>query len=531
MNRFDLTLTPYRVAEGWGGLDVAFRAELSTVKAGDVLLTVPAVVASVPGSVYTVADMTVTDDVGALALREEAGPSSSMETTRHFIADRDTVGAIAVAVRAPVREIDVRTPVGPLFDLRREDLGLFGAGVSFLPLPATDAEFDCSLTWVLEPGVSAVSSHGSGDRSWRGNIESFSRSLYGAGTPRVSPAGDPDFGIHAYSDVPFDIDGLSAYLRALHTDMSAFFEEENPSYHVLVRKNPAKGSGGTSFPASFAFGYSPTEPSDERELRLLLAHEMVHNWPTLSEGWEESAWYSEGTAEFYSLVLPLRAGILSTDDFAALLSEMYRRYDANPQRVLATADAAEIFWSDLRAQTIPYGRGLQYLVLIDAQLREATDDQTSLDDVVLDILRSQRRGESVGIEGWLDRIGAVLGDGVRAEYDAMMAGDALPRPTRNVEGVIRPAAVTAPEHELGFDMQSFSHDPRLLTGLVAGSAAERAGLREGDELLTRRISYAAAKDGSTPLTIAIKRDGEELEITYEPRGKDIPTTDWSVLGS
>lgn len=528
MKRFDLKLEPYRDATGWAGFAVEYRVDLDAVADGDVLFTLPAVVASVPGSAYGISDMTVTDAAGALSLREEMGEASSMQTMRHFFADRATVGPVSVAFRAPVRDVDERTPVGPLFDVRREHLGLFGAGVSFLPLPVTEEEFFCSVTWILEEGVTAVSSHGTGNREWQGTTESLSRCLFGAGTPHSAPAKDADFGIHAYSEVPFDLDALADYLRAIHVEMSEFFEETRANYHVLVRRNPARGSGGTSFPSSFAFGYSPLEKPDERDLRLLLAHEMVHNWPTLSEGWEEAAWYSEGAAEFYSVVLPLRAGILPPADAAELLSEMYRRYDANPLRSLDIADAAEIFWSDLRAQTIPYGRGLQYLVLVDSQLREATADAVSLDTIVLDILRAQRRGESVGIEQWLDRLESALGPTCRGDYADMIAGRPLDRPTRALEGILLPTDARAVEHELGVDMQSFSQTPRILSGLIPGSAADQAGLRNGDELLTRRISYAAAKDGSTPLTISISRDGVERDVTYAPRGADVVTTDWVV---
>ena len=529
---FDLELTPFRSAEGWAGIDARYRAEFGPVAAGEVLLRLPAVIASVPGAVYGLEDIRVRDSAGAVPLTEVEGTSDPMSTYRHFLADRDVDGVVEVAVRAPVRDVDLRTPVGPLFDLRREPLGLFGAGCTFLPVPVSaESEFDFSLTWHLDEGVTAVSSHGAGDevRRWSGDIASIEHCLFGAGTPIIAPDGATNFGIHAYSDVPFDLDGLSSYLRDIHTTMSAFFEEENPQYHVLVRRNPDKGSGGTSFPSSFAFGYSPTTEVDEADLRTLLAHEMVHNWPHLDEDWTVGSWYSEGTAEFYSLVLPWRAGILDSATFAEQLTDMYRRYDANPRRHLSYAAAADLFWADLRAQTIPYGRGIQYLVAVDARLRAESAGEVSLDDIVIDIQRAQRRGEKVLVEGWLQRIEKVIGEQARIDYDAMVAGEPIERPTELFQGVLRPVPVVAPEHDLGFDIVSFQ-EPRRITGLVAGSAAERAGLRDGDELVTRRFSYSAARDGSTPLDIVIARDGEEVTVRYEPRGGDIRTTDWVVDG-
>ncbi len=530
---FDLDLTPVRDGADWTGIDVSYRADVPSVPAGDGLLALPRVVASIPGAPYATADLRVSDTAGPLTLTEIDGPDGPMMTGRIWVADRDTVGAITLDVHAPVREIDVRTPVGPLFDLRREPLGLFGAGFTILPLPLTgDAdEFDFTLTWHLEPGVSAVSSRGTGDvpRRWSGPVSDLQRCLFGAGTPIVEPQGDERFGIHAYSEVPFDLVEISAYLRELHVVMTRFFEEPDGHYQVLVRRNPDKGSGGTSFPSSFAFGYSPTVPVDPQELRSLLAHEMVHNWPTLAEGWEEASWYSEGSAEFYSLVLPWRAGVLSADSLARQLSDMYRRYDTNPLRSLSFGACADVFWADPRAQTMPYGRGVRYLVDVDTRLRESSDGRTSLDDIVLDILRAQRGGSTVTIEGWLDRIAAHLGDRVRDEYRSMIDGAPVPWPSAPFQGAFAPAVVDAVEHDLGFDVSSFHGEPRTVGGVVDGGPAAEGGLRDGDELVSRKFDFSKGVDGTTPLSLVVRRDGREQSITYVPAGVSVPTIEWTPI--
>ena len=67
---FDLELTPFRSAEGWAGIDARYRAEFGPVAAGEVLLRLPAVIASVPGAVYRVEDIRVSDSAGAVPLTE-----------------------------------------------------------------------------------------------------------------------------------------------------------------------------------------------------------------------------------------------------------------------------------------------------------------------------------------------------------------------------------------------------------------------------------------------------------------------------
>jgi predicted metalloprotease with PDZ domain len=52
-----------------------------------------------------------------------------------------------------------------------------------------------------------------------------------------------------------------------------------------------------------------------------LAHEMAHNWPRLDLPLEHSS-YTEGIAEYYSLVLPYRFGIYTREMFVERMNLM-----------------------------------------------------------------------------------------------------------------------------------------------------------------------------------------------------------------
>ena len=386
MPSFDLTLAPYRRDDAWAGFDVRYCVELDSVPAGDVLLTLPDVFVSMPGA--RVEDLVARDESGGLLLTEADPMPRPQGVYRAWVADRATNGPVEVSVRAPAREIDEHTPVGPLLDLRPEPLGLFGAGGFFIPLPTTDDAFEISVRFDLPDGATAVTTRGPGDQTWTGPLETVVMSFFGAGTPVIEPADSPDFAIHAYSDVNFDLVSVAEYVRALHGRMSAFFEDDGASYHVLVRQFLGRGSGGTALPpGSFAFGYSVKEPKDSHELQLLLAHEMTHNWPHLDFPLDISgatSWFSEGAAEYYSLVLSHRFGLLSDDEFAAEVTERFAWYDANPLRGLTNDEAIAAYWTDPRAQRLPYGRGFQHLIATDMHIRNATAGQHSLDDVVIE---------------------------------------------------------------------------------------------------------------------------------------------------
>jgi predicted metalloprotease with PDZ domain len=67
-------------------------------------------------------------------------------------------------------------------------------------------------------------------------------------------------------------------------------------------------------------------------------------------------------------------------------------------------------------------------------------------------------------------------------------------------------------YELGFDRERSLKDQRV-RGLVPGSAAEKAGLREGDDLLGWQILVDTAKK----TTLQVRRGNQARDIEYFPR--------------
>ncbi|MFJ2504498.1 hypothetical protein [Microbacterium sp. NPDC087592] len=533
MPRFELDLRPVADGDVWTAFDVHYLVDLPAVAAGETLLSIPEVVVSIPATPYRTEDLAVSDDAGPLVLTEAEPTSDSSGVYRHWVADRTTEGRVEVAFRAPVRPHDELTPVGPLFDLRAEELGLFGAGLNFLVLPGDVSTpdgpvFDFSLRWLLDEGVQAVSSYGTGDRSWSGPLQSVAFCYYAAGTPHRTPEGSGDFGIHSYNDTPFDLDEIGEYVARLHTEFTRFFEDEGSSYHVLIRKNLGQGTGGSAFPGSFAFAFSAVGETETDQLRSLLAHEMAHNWPTLNDHRSAISWYTEGTAEYYSHVLPHRTGILSTPALAAQLTDRFQQYDTNAMRGLDNDAASAAYWADPRAQRIPYGRGLRYLIATDGRIRQATDGEKTLDDVVLDILRAQRAGEQVGAAGWVERVAAFTGVDAQRDFDAMAAGTPIPLPDVPFEGM-RAVPATAAEYDLGFDVASFRSDGRRVQGLRPDSAAARAGVRDGDALVDLALPYHASRYSDRPLSLNVVRAGEPLVFDYLPAGDQVATVRWEAL--
>jgi hypothetical protein len=81
-------------------------------------------------------------------------------------------------------------------------------------------------------------------------------------------------------------------------------------------------------------------------------------------------------------------------------------------------------------------------------------------------------------------------------------------------------------YELGFDPEVLVEKDRIVRGLVPGSEAEKAGLRNGDRLVRPVPQDVAASSQTYKLTYPVRRGTEEFTISYLPRGEAVATPQW-----
>jgi hypothetical protein len=63
-------------------------------------------------------------------------------------------------------------------------------------------------------------------------------------------------------------------------------------------------------------------------------------------------------------------------------------------------------------------------------------------------------------------------------------------------------------------------------GLIPGSAAQRAGVRDGDEITQPVPQDRIQGEQDGVLTLKLLRDGKPLEISYVPRGETVEAYQW-----
>lgn len=80
--------------------------------------------------------------------------------------------------------------------------------------------------------------------------------------------------------------------------------------------------------------------------------------------------------------------------------------------------------------------------------------------------------------------------------------------------------VEVPTFELGMERAALL-ERNTVTGLHANSEAKRAGMREGDRVVSMSIYW---DDVSKPVKLTVRRGGETSTITYFPRGHIVGVT-------
>jgi hypothetical protein len=507
-------------------------------QAGAPLLRLPTKANTVVTSADDITGLVATDTFGPLALtskdRDEDGPN----TVRVWSVSRATEGAVTIryhvaidAGRAPL--------VAPQYELRTEAGTVSGAANSFVLLPADAVPRRVRVRWDLDrmgTGATAASSLGLGDVVASAPLtpERLGSVYYMAGRPGVyrDPVGG-FFGV--WQGTPaFDAAATMRWAGQLHGYYGKFFGYMPPSFGVFARTNAGNPGSGIGLVDSFAFTFGPTSTAEQ--MRTLLAHEMLHAWVNSLDGSMDAAngldaaWFGEGLAVYYQRTLPYRAGLISAQAFLDDLNETAGRYYTNAMIAAPNAEIAAGFWRDTRIRVLPYDRGSLYFASVDAAIRRQSGGKRSLDDVVRAMLAARQRGEAMTLAMWRRMLAAELGMPGIVAFDAMLAGGTVLPPSDAFGPCFTRTTARLRRWQLGFDPASLAASPKIVRGLIPGSSAALAGLRNGDRVTASFPQDGPQGDQHAILTVKIERGGVPIEIRYLPRGELVDVWQWRVGG-
>lgn len=515
-------------------VDLTISASGMEAKAGERLFRLPVVANTVVTSAKDIERLAASDDAGAIPTTTADEKQDDSNVYRFWHAGRPVNGTVTIRYRVP---IDAALPpfALPQYELRTEGATFSGSATSFVALPADGKDRRVRVSWDLSSmpqGAIGVSSFGIGNVETKAAYSSdrLGSVYYMGGRPGVfrSPTGG-FFG--AWQGKPsFSAPELMQWAAKLHSFYGRFFDIKPASFGVFGRTNPLNPGSGIGLTDSFAFTFNHS--STMADLRSLLAHEMLHSWVrSFDESMDApnglaASWFGEGLAVHYQRLLPYRAGLITAEEFLDDLNSTAGRYYTNAKINVPNAAIPAGFWRDTRVRVLPYDRGSLYFAKVDADIRKASKGQRSLDDIVRSMLATRQKGQRMDLALWIRLLRAELGEAGARDFEDMLAGKVVLPPSDAFGACFVRTTRPLRRFDLGFDPATLTQKPKIVRGLVPGSNAAQAGLRDGDEILNSFPQDGLQADQSAYLDLQVRRGDEKLTIRYQPRGETVQAYQW-----
>ena len=333
-------------------------------------------------------------------------------------------------------------------------------------------------------------------------------------------------------------------IQQMSPPMEAVFQETPwETYSTLLVFDPDFPGGSALEHQNSHVGIYANNFMGSPILGLITAHEIFHAWnvkrlrpadmvPYDYGGSQPTTllWVSEGITDYYADLAMVRGQILPPIVFYRITSGKINSVNGAPP--VALEDASLSTWISPTDGTgdVYYDKGSLAGFMIDILIRDATDNQASLDDVMRDLYRSTYlEGEGFTLEQWWDAVTRAADGRAFTEFHERFVDGRDPYPWDEVlplAGMIV-ATDTIRLPLLGAFYLPDSAGIRV-TALTAGGAAEAAGIEAGDYLLqvgdvladgpqwsaVFRARYASADEGS-PLAVRVRRG--DREITFETK--------------
>jgi hypothetical protein len=520
-------------------VDVTVTMDGLNTAAGSPLLRMPLVTSNVETVATTIERLSVTDTKGPLELTFKDDTEGGLAQYRHWEAARAIEGELVAHYRAPISEVLAPRGAAPPLELRSDSGAFSGEGDTFLLLPEADLPWKIAVRWDLrrlDARALGVSTFGKGDVAPAGaGLQDLKGSFFMGGDVHLYPETPPAAGFFAswYGNAPFDLLKMVRSEQKLYEFYEKFFNRPSTApYAVFLRENLVNAGGGIELGKS-AFVATFGAKTDPDELTITLAHEMLHTFVGSLDTPQgmESSWYSEGLAVYYARLLALCAGQITPAQFLDDLNSTAGRYYTDALIHTPNDQIGPNFWIDTRIRVLPYDRGSMYFAVLDGELRKASDGRVKLDDLLLAMLDRRRHNLPLDKADWIDQVKTHLGEKGKEEFEAMLGGAIMiPEPQGFGPCFTR---ITKPmrRYQLGFDPKVLVEHRRIVRGLIPHSAADLAGVKNGDEI-TKPVPQdmlQGQQDGM--LTLELLRDGKSLKISYLPRAETVDAYQWIRAGN
>lgn len=335
-------------------------------------------------------------------------------------------------------------------------------------------------------------------------------------------------------------------IREMMPPMSAVFETTPWQTYTIEMVFPESYGGGSALEHrnSHLGIYTPqliAAVAANPILASVVAHETFHAWnvkrlrPAQMVPYDygrpqptELLWVSEGITDYYADLALVRGGIVPDSTFYLMTSNKIAQVDNTPP--VALEDASLSTWIRPRDGTayIYYPKGSLAGFLLDIMIRDASDNQQSLDNVMRRLYRdTYERGRGFTTREWWQAVSDAAGGRDFGRFADRYVDGRDPFPWDEVLPLAGLALRVDTNRRAFIGISTALDDSGIrITSVTPGSSAEEAGIQPDDYL--RRVGDVEVKDNlfgdqfraryanepeGSPLEIVVERDGSDLTLS------------------
>ena len=513
--------------------------------------------------------MTIPNVNGEVSLQIPAW--NALYQIRDFASHIQRVEAFADSTKAPIEKVDKQTwritghgtitvlytsywdEVGPFATQLNADHAFLNPAMILFYVPERRSE-DVHLSFPDVPGAWNAASSGSTGLESMGGARNFffdAKSYDALGDAPIEVGNFKEFSLAGVSaDIRVLVHGDNWSQKKIEGDLSRICNYElklmegAPFEHYVFILHIGKGAGGGGM--EHAYSTAIGIPSDEY-LAGVAAHEFFHLWnvkrirpATLEpvdytkEQYTRALWFAEGVTSTYGAYTLVRSGIWSKERFYEDLGEQITELESRAANRWQSAEESSL---DAWLEKYPLYDGPEYSVsyytkgqllgdLLDIMIRDRTDNQKSLDDVLRGMNTDFAKQGKTYRDSLDVRLAAEkVAGGSFEEFFRNYVAAADPLPYQQVLALAGLELRTT-EHKravLGFSAERESGGTMTVRTVEDRSPAAEAGLRSGDVLVIwnggdmPRSLGRWVRERQAGETVRVRLRREEKEQTLEFR--------------
>jgi predicted metalloprotease with PDZ domain len=254
----------------------------------------------------------------------------------------------------------------------------------------------------------------------------------------------------------------------------------------LERGSSFQGSGLTN---SFATSASNNEYLELEGLLYLFNHELQHNWIGLlikNDNEEEQYWFSEGFTDYYTIKNIAKNNINNLDEsyFIKEFNQIVKALYISPVKEAPNKEINYTnFWTNHDYSKLPYRRGAVFAFYLDNKIKQDSNGEKSLDDLMLAIKDdAMLHAQKITHTYFVNKANQFLKEDLKPFFEKHIENGKLFDMVNIFNQFRFDYNHTSKAFDLGF---TFTKDKKHIVEIDEKSNAYKAGLRMGDRITSR----------------------------------------------